>query len=143
MQAETKSFKVIRKSNELQSYHNKTQNKEMVYFNLVTLEGSEFYHPRVYQKHKFNTIKEGMSFKFSNIIKKDNNVFWATSASIIAYTSAVEVDSEVEKNAPPLPEQRPAGGLEVDLQTALKSPEKSTVRGKIVMVIFSQPLIVI
>lgn len=101
MQAETKSFKVIRKSNELQSYHNKTQNKEMVYFNLVTLEGSEFYHLRVYQKHKFNTIKEGMSFKFSNIIKKDNNVFWATSASIIAYTSAVEVDSEVEKNALP------------------------------------------
>jgi hypothetical protein len=111
----------------------------MVYFNVVALEGTEFYHLRVYQKHRFHTVKEGMSFKFSNIIKKDKGVYWATSASVIAYTSVVEVDTEVEKNAPPLPEERPVGGLEVDLQTALKSPEKSTIHGKIVMVIFSQP----
>lgn len=64
MQAETKSFKVIRKSNELQSYHNKPQNKEMVYFNLVTLGGSEFYHLRVYQKHKSTQLKKGCRSNF-------------------------------------------------------------------------------
>ncbi|XP_062599934.1 uncharacterized protein LOC134261520 [Saccostrea cucullata] len=131
----TKSLKIVKKSKELQSYVNKTQNKEMVFFNVIGLQGRTYHHLRIYQRGKFHTIKEGMSFKFTNIVQKDKDLFWATSGSLIAYTSAVEVDPEIEKCVPPLPEERPVGGMEVDLERALKSPEKSTVQGKIIMVI--------
>lgn len=39
-----------------------------------------------------------MLFKFLNIIKKDNNVFWVIFVFIIVYISVVEIDFEVEKN---------------------------------------------
>lgn len=67
----------------------------MVYFNFVILEGSEFCE---YIRSISLIIKEGMLFKFLNIIKKDNNVFWVIFVFIIVYISVVEVDFEVEKN---------------------------------------------
>lgn len=67
------------------------------------------------QKAKYNVIKEGTSFKFSNLVKKDEELYWATASSVIAYTSIVEVNEDTEKTPPSLPEERPIGGLEQDL----------------------------
>ena len=106
----------------------------MVFFNVVGLQGSTFYHFRVYQRSKFNTVKEGMCFKFSNIVQKDQNILWATAASVISYTSAVDVNVDMEDSAPMLPEERPPEGIQTDLKTAMKTPDKSTVTGKVVMV---------
>lgn len=108
----------------------------MVYFNVLGLE--TFTHIRVYQKAKYNVIKEGTYFKFSNLVKKDEELYWATASSVIAYTSIVEVNEDTEKNPPSLPEERPIGGLEQDLKGALNSPEKFTITGKVVMVSFSK-----
>lgn len=110
----------------------------MVYFNVLGLCGETFTHIRVYQKAKYNVIKEGTSFKFSNLVKKDEELYWATASSVIAYTSIVEVNEDTEKNPPSLREERPIGGLEQDLKGALNSPEKSTITGKVVMVSFSK-----
>lgn len=110
----------------------------MVYFNVLGLCGETFTHIRVYQKAKYNVIKEGTYFKFSNLVKKDEELYWATASSVIAYTSIVEVNEDTEKNPPSLPEERPIGGLEQDLKGALNSPEKFTITGKVVMVSFSK-----
>lgn len=67
----TISLKVIKNSKALQSYTNETTNKDMVYFNVVGLCGETFMHIRVYQKANYNLMKEGTSFKFSNLVKKD------------------------------------------------------------------------
>lgn len=128
----TKTLKVMKKSKTLQTYQNKQTNKEMTYFNLIGTEGSKSYHLRCYLKAKFNFVQEGRSYKFQNILQKSDNEFWVIGQSTVAFSSIVETDDTV--NIPLLPEDRPAEGITNSLADALKSPEKSTVSGKIVKV---------
>lgn len=46
----------------------------MVYFNVGGLCGETFAHTRVYQKAKYNLMKEGTSFKFSNLVTKEEKL---------------------------------------------------------------------
>jgi len=130
----TKNFKVLRKSSSVLSYVNRTQNKEMHYFSVVAAEGQNIVGLRIYLRTKFNMVKEGMRFKFINIIAKAENEFWVTSHSSIAYSSIVEADPDLEVQIPLLPENMPPEGEQKSLAVALRSPEKSTISAKVVMV---------
>lgn len=57
------SFKIIKKSSALQSY--KKGDSLVTYFNLVAANKDGTYIVRVYLKHKYNFIKEGMSYRFT------------------------------------------------------------------------------
>ena len=85
----TKILKILKKSHTLQSYVNKTNGKEMTHFNVVAAEGDRWIKLRVYQCTKFQMVREQMSYKFANIIKKGEGEYWVTSRSFIAYSSVV------------------------------------------------------
>lgn len=65
-------------------------------------------------------------------LDRGKNEFWATSKTIISYTSTVDVSPDIA--LPCLPEKMPPDGLNHSLQEALNSPEKSSIMGKIVKV---------
>ncbi|XP_061170865.1 uncharacterized protein LOC133180335 [Saccostrea echinata] len=125
----TVTLKVLKKSKELQSYFNKSSNKTMHFFNIIGGKGTEVYKIRIYQKARFDMIKEGMTFKFQNALKKTSTDLWITSKSVIAYAASVETSQEVD--IPTLPENSPAQGEPKPLKDALQSPDKSQVTGKI------------
>ncbi|XP_019926604.3 uncharacterized protein [Magallana gigas] len=125
----TVTLKVLKKSKELQSYCNKTSNRTMHFFNVIGGNGTETYKIRIYQKARFDMIKEGMSFKFQNALKKTGNELWVTSKSIIAYAASVETSEDIQ--VPNLPENAPQQGERKLLKDALQSPDKSEVTGKI------------
>ena len=131
LQSET-ATKIL-KIDTLQSYVNKTNGKEMTYFNVVAAEGHRWIRLRVYQCTKFQMVREQMSYKFANIIKKGEDEYWVTSRSFIAYSSVVETTVRPE-DAPQLPEKMPPEGEQKTLMRALTSPEKSTISGKVVAV---------
>lgn len=127
-----KRLKVMKKSDELLHYNNSKTNKEMKYFNFVGAEGDNAMIVRCYITSKFNTIEPGLSFRFQNLTTRGKNEFWATSKTIISYTSTVDVSPDIA--FPCLPEKMPPDGLNHSLQEALNSPEKSSIMGKIVKV---------
>lgn len=128
----SKRLKVMKKSDELLHYNNSKTNKEMNYFNFVGAEGDNAMIVRCYITSKFNTIEPGLSFRFQNLTTRGKNEFWATSKTIISYTSTVDVSPDIA--LPCLPEKMPPDGLNHFLQEALNSPEKSSIMGKIVKV---------
>ncbi|XP_048735489.2 uncharacterized protein LOC125650952 [Ostrea edulis] len=77
-------------------------------------------------------IQEGTSFKFSNIISKGENTFWAGSNTSISYCAVVE--TAVDSATLCLPEKEPAEGIQKPFKDALVSPNKSTVTGKVAKV---------
>uniref|UniRef100_A0A8W8NJL3 Uncharacterized protein n=1 Tax=Magallana gigas TaxID=29159 RepID=A0A8W8NJL3_MAGGI len=101
----------------------------MHFFNVIGGNGTETYKIRIYQKARFDMIKERMSFKFQNALKKTGNELWITSRSIIAYAASVETIEEIE--VPNLPENAPQQGELKLLKDALQSPGKSEVTGEI------------
>lgn len=123
-----KSHEEIRRVASLQQF----KDKEMKYFNFVGAEGDNAMIVRCYITSKFNTIEPGLSFRFQNLTTRGKNEFWATSKTIISYTSTVDVSPDFA--LPCLPEKMPPEGLNHSLQEALNSPEKSSIMGKIVKV---------
>lgn len=123
---DTKVLKVCRVSKEIQAYKNSKTDKMMKYFNLVCAENMKTYHVRVYLTGKYEMFKEGMTYKFKNAVVKGENELWVTKDTTIAYAVPVTVH--------PTPEDVPPQGVVQDLPSALKSPSKSTVTGKIVKV---------
>lgn len=109
----------------------------MHFFNVIGGNGTETYKIRIYQKARFDMIKEGMSFKFQNALKKTGNELWVTSRSIIAYAASVETSEDIQ--VPNLPENAPQQGERKLLKDALQSPDKSEVTGKIFKVIKTIP----
>lgn len=109
----------------------------MHFFNVIGGNGTETYKIRIYQKARFDMIKEGMSFKFQNALKKTENELWITSRSIIAYAASVETSEDIQ--VPNLPENAPQQGERKLLKDALQSPDKSEVTGKIFKVIKTIP----
>lgn len=57
------SFKIIKKSTSLQSY--KKGDSMVTYFNVVAANKEGTFIVRVYLKHKYNFIKEEMSYRFT------------------------------------------------------------------------------
>ncbi|XP_065941722.1 uncharacterized protein [Magallana gigas] len=129
---DTKVLKVCRVSKEIQAYKNSKTDKMMKYFNLVCAENMKTYHVRVYLTGKYEMFKEGMTYKFKNAVAKGENELWVTKDTTIAYAVPVTVHPSLQ--IPPLPEDVPPQGVVQDLPSALKSPSKSTVTGKIVKV---------
>lgn len=129
---DTKVLKVCRVSKEIQAYKNSKTDKMMKYFNLVCAENMKTYHVRVYLTGKYEMFKEGMTYKFKNAVAKGENELWVTKDTTIAYAVPVTVHPTLQ--IPPLPENVPPQGVVQDLPSALKSPSKSTVTGKIVKV---------
>lgn len=123
-------MKVLKKSSELITY--KSGATDMAYFNIVCGRDDELLHIRVYQKHKFTMIRVGMTYKFSNLVKKGESC-WCVSGSSIGYAAPVEVGTFAEHKLL-LPEEEPATGSKRSLQDAITSPHKSTVVGKIAKV---------
>lgn len=123
---DTKVLKVCRVSKEIQAYKNSKTDKMMKYFNLVFAENMKTYHG------KYEMFKEGMTYKFKNAVAKGENELWVTKDTTIAYAVPVTVHPSLQ--IPPLPEDVPPQGVVQDLPSALKSPSKSTVTGKIVKV---------
>lgn len=117
---DTKVLKVCRVSKEIQAYKNSKTDKMMKYFNLMCAENMKTYHVRVYLTGKYEMFKEGMTYKFKNAVAKGENELWVTKDTTL--------------QIPPLPEDVPPQGVVQDLPSALKSPSKSTVTGKIVKV---------
>lgn len=129
---DTKVLKVCRVSKEIQAYKTSKTDKMMKYFNLVCAENMKTYHVRVYLTGKYEMFKEGMTYKFKNAVPKGENELWVTKDTTIAYAVPVTVHPTLQ--IPPLPEDVPPEGVVQDLPSALKSPSKSTVTGKIVKV---------
>lgn len=48
----------------------------MKYFNLVCVENMKIYYVRVYLIGKYEMLKEGMIYKFKNVVVKGENEFW-------------------------------------------------------------------
>ena len=128
---------VMKKSPEIISYQNSGQN--MTYFNIIAADKQEVLQIRCYQRYKFDMIKEGMTFKFSNMIKK-KDCCWIISSSTIGYSAKQDVGT-----FPPhkllLPEEEPPTGMKRSLKDALESPQKSTVVGKVIKVCNCFPLV--
>jgi hypothetical protein len=129
---DTRVLQVCRLSKEMQAYKNSKTGKTMKFFNLVCAENMKTYHVRVYLTGKYDTFKQGMTYKFKNVVVKGENELWVTKDTTIAYASPVKVDPSLK--IPPLPEDVPPQGVIENLPEALKSPSKSTVTGKIVKV---------
>lgn len=91
----SKRLKAMEKSDELLHYNNSKTNKEMKYFNCVGTEGDNAMIVRCYITSKFNTIEPGLSFRFQNLTTRGKKEFWATSKTIISYTSTVDVSPDI------------------------------------------------
>ncbi|XP_062586787.1 uncharacterized protein LOC134248381 isoform X3 [Saccostrea cucullata] len=102
----------------------------MMFFNLVCADRTQFYSLRVYQKHKFNNISVGRSYKFINAVNKGQNKYWVVASSLIAFTSGVDVPEQMVKQIPLLPEEQPLTGVKRKLNEASLSDERSTITGK-------------
>lgn len=128
----SKCLRVMKKSQQLLHYNNTKTNKEMKYFNFVGAEGDNAVIVKCYITSKFNTIEPGLSFRFQNLTARGKSEYWATSKTMISYTSTVDVNPDIV--LPYLPENLPPDGLSQSLQEALNSSEKSSIMGKIVKV---------
>ncbi|XP_078313431.1 uncharacterized protein LOC111105609 isoform X2 [Crassostrea virginica] len=128
----SKCLRVMKKSQQLLHYNNTKTNKEMKYFNFVGAEGDNAVTVKCYITSKFNTIEPGLSFRFQNLTPRGKSEYWATSKTMISYTSTVDVNPDIV--LPYLPENLPPDGLSQSLQEALNSSEKSIIMGKIVKV---------
>lgn len=104
----------------------------MHFFNVIGGNGTETYKIRIYQKARFDMIKE-----VQNALKKTGNELWITSRSIIAYAASVETSEDIQ--VPNLPENAPQQGERKLLKDALQSPDKAEVTGKIFKVIKTIP----
>ncbi|KAJ8300230.1 hypothetical protein KUTeg_005733 [Tegillarca granosa] len=125
-------LKIMKKSDAILTYMNNKTQKQMKYFNLIGVNGKEVYHIRVYLMSKFDMFTKGMCYKFQNVIQKSENELWVTSSSAVAYTGLVDTEEDII--LPPLPEENPKDGQNLSIQSAIKSPSKSVVTGKIVKV---------
>lgn len=130
---DTLELMVLKKSKTILSYRNKQSEREMTYFNIIAVKGHDSYYGRMYLKNRFQMIQEGTSFKFSNIISKGENTFWAGSNTSVSYCAVVE--TTVDSATLCLPEEEPAEGIQKPLKDALVSPNKSTVTGKVAKVL--------
>lgn len=63
----------------------------MKYFNLVCVENMKIYYVRVYLIGKYEMFKEGMIYKFKNVVVKGENEFWVIKDIIIVYVVFVIV----------------------------------------------------
>ncbi|XP_033731737.1 uncharacterized protein LOC117342277 [Pecten maximus] len=129
----TKTLKVLKRSDKILSYVNKTNQREMKYFNVVAAEGEVAYRIRVYQVNKLNMLQTGLSFKFHNMVAKGDKEYWITSNSTLAYSATVET-SLTDSCELQLPEKIAPEGEKKTLASALASPDKSSVLGKVVQV---------
>lgn len=86
----SKRLKVMKKSDELLHYNNSKTNKEMNFLNFVGAEGDNVMIVRCYITSKFNTIEPVLSFRFQNLTTRGKYEYWATSQTIILYTSTVD-----------------------------------------------------
>lgn len=123
----------MKKSPSILSYINNHTQKTMKYFNLIGVAGREVYNVKVYLFTKFDMIHEGKCYKLQNVVQKGSeNELWVTSNSKVTSTEFVETDQDVK--IPPLPEETPEDGQNLSLQSAINSPRKSVVAGKVVKV---------
>lgn len=124
----TVTMKVLKVSKEIQTY--KGPKYDMRYFNIVAGNMEEILHIRCYQTQKFTIIRPGRSFKFVDLIKK-GDACWIVSSTKVAFAQTVETGTFGNVV---LPEEQPPAGSKRKINDALKTPEKSSITGKIIQV---------